>query len=579
MTQKAVAQLKESILIVDDTLANLRLLTDMLRAADYDVRSVRSGPHALEIACTSSIDLVLLDINMPEMDGYEVCRRLKADESTRDIPVIFLSALSEAMDKVEAFAVGGADYIAKPFQLEEVLARIQNQLTVKRLQDQLVQANQAKSAFLASMSHEIRTPMNAILGYAQILLGDATLTAEQRHASRIIKSSGDHLLDLINDVLDLAKIEAGRQELRPADFDLSRLVEELAAMFQPYCERKRLDWSLQTDLPAPRVHGDVNKLRQVLTNLLGNACKFTVEGEVSLQVSARSGDEYFFEVIDAGPGISSEQQARIFEPFYQEAEGVQQGGTGLGLAIAGRHVELMGGRLELDPAREPGARFFFSLALPPARGAATEQGDRPWSKVASLAPGHGLNALIVDDVATNRDILSTLLEQIGVEVRQAEGGVQALEAVEAAMPDILFLDIRMPDLDGHQVLAQLLGKYGVRRGRIVAISASVLAHERQRCLDEGFDSFIAKPFQAEEIFACLDELLDVEFAYEEEVEEVERSEPAPDAGPVILPEALLVRLRQAVLINNATELDKLLVEIGDLDDSGRDLARRLRGLV
>jgi DNA-binding response OmpR family regulator len=258
------------ILIVDDTLGNLRLLTDMLREDGFKVRGAPNGSIALSAAQSSRPDLILLDINMPGMNGYEVCQRLKADEWTRDIPVIFLSALDEALDKVKAFEMGGIDYITKPFQLEEVRVRIENQLRIKQLQGELQQArdvaeqarneadraNRAKSAFLANMSHEIRTPMNAILGYAQILGSDPALSTKQHQAVQTIENSGEHLLSLINDVLDLSKIEAGREELHLVDFDLGNLVQMLSSMFELRCRQKNLQWRVETDLLLLRVRGD-----------------------------------------------------------------------------------------------------------------------------------------------------------------------------------------------------------------------------------------------------------------------------------------------------------------------------------
>ena len=233
---------RADLLIVDDTPDNLRLLTDMLKQQGYKVRGARSGEMALRAAGSLPPDLVLLDINMPGMDGYEVCRRLKADDTTRGIPVVFLSALDEPLDKVRAFEVGSVDYISKPFHLDEVLARIRNQLQLRSMEQELRRANEAKSTFLANMSHEIRTPMNAILGYAQILADDPGLDAEQRHAADIIRSSGDHLLDLINDVLDLSKIEAGYHQLYPVDFDLPDFLSGLASMFGLRCKQKDLLW-------------------------------------------------------------------------------------------------------------------------------------------------------------------------------------------------------------------------------------------------------------------------------------------------------------------------------------------------
>ena len=580
------------ILIVDDTLANLRLLTDMLREQGFKVRGAPNGSIALNAVRSNRPDLVLLDINMPGMDGYEVCRQLKADRQTCNVPIIFLSALDEVLDKVRAFEVGGIDYITKPFQLEEVLVRIETHLKLKQLQEQLQQAkevaerarneadraNRAKSAFLANMSHEIRTPMNAILGYAQILGSDSALSAMQRQAVRTIETSGDHLLSLINDVLDLSRIEAGREELLLADFDLRAVVQTLDDMFELHCEQKNLNWKVDADLPPLWVHGDEKKLSQVLINLLGNAVKFTEAGEVVLKVSARPEHRYSFEVIDTGPGIPLDRQEAIFEPFQQDERGRQKGGTGLGLAIARQHAGLMGGRLEVESELDQGSRFFFTLKLSPARGEPHVEADNPWSRVVHLAPDFKLRTLVVDDIATNRDILAHMLQQIGVEVHLAASGAQALEQVRDTMPDIIFMDIRMPGLDGTEMLERIVEEFGKEAVKMVAISALVLEYQSQRYLEAGFDGFIRKPFRTEQIYACLAELTGVEYTYARAEPAATATAPALDPAAIVLPRPVLDGLKEAVRMQSITELKNQLETLDASSAGGQRLASHLRHL-
>jgi signal transduction histidine kinase len=337
-------------------------------------------------------------------------------------------------------------------------------------------ANQAKSVFLANMSHEIRTPMNAILGYAQILDSDPELQDSHRKAIETIGNSGEHLLGLINDILDISKIEAGREILNPTDFDLQGMVDDLGSMFAMRCQQKDLGWKLTVDLPARHVHGDEGKVRQVLINLLGNAVKFTEAGEVELDVAALGEDRYSFAVSDTGAGIPEEKQTSIFEPFQQEEEGMRQGATGLGLAISLRHVQMMGGEIELDSTPGEGARFAFALTLPPGQQSAAKQDATDWSRVRHLADGHSVRALVVDDVETNRDVLSQMLTPIGVEVETAANGAEALELVSDRMPDIVLLDIRMPVMDGPQMLERLFAEYGRDATVVVAVTASVFDH-------------------------------------------------------------------------------------------------------
>ena len=437
------------------------------------------------------------------------------------------------------------------------------------------QANQAKSVFLANMSHEIRTPMNAILGYAQLLQDDRELSPQQHKAVGTIHTSGIHLLALINDVLDLSKIEAGRLELNPVDFDLGGLVQGLATMFEWRCAQQDLRWRVEMDMPSRWVHGDENKLRQVLINLLGNAVKFTGQGEVKLVVGAESKDRYCFAVCDTGKGIPPERQEIIFAPFEQDEEGARLGGAGLGLTIAQRNVALMGGDLQVESKPGQGARFFFSVPLPPGdRGA--EEKDA-WSRVIRLKPGCDAQVLVVDDVAENREVLAQILEKVGVRVRLAGSGAEALEQVRQEMPDLIFMDVRMPELNGIQTMELIRTEHGEERVKIAGVSASVLEHEREAHLKAGFDAFLGKPFQAGQVYACLAELLGVEYEYATEIGSaaaIRREELAT----IQLPAELIERLEQAAQFYQVTGLRHGLEEMEALGEEGRRLATHLRVL-
>jgi signal transduction histidine kinase/DNA-binding NarL/FixJ family response regulator len=439
-------------------------------------------------------------------------------------------------------------------------------------------ANQAKSQFLANISHEIRTPMNAILGYAQLLQRRGDLADSQRRAVDTIRSSGDHLLGLINEVLDLSKIEQGRIDLADVDFDLSRLLESLAVMFELRCEEKGLGWQLEWGHSEPlAVHGDEAKLTQVLINLLGNAVKFTDVGEVRLRVMQEGDDEYEFQVVDTGIGIAAEHLEAVFLPFEQGATGNDRGGTGLGLVIARRLVELMGGELRLESSPGEGSTFAFGVTLPPACGDFNTGTAGERNKVERLAPGYSVKAMVVDDVAENREILRDLLTELGAQVETAASGLGALERLETFEPDILFLDIRMPVMDGLEVLQQVRRDPRWAEVKMVAISASVLAHEQREYVEAGFVDFIPKPFYFEEVCACLAKHLDVEFTTAD-------SKPAPetDEGPafheVALPAEIVNRLQQAANLYSVTEIDGCLLEMEQLGADESRLASRLRAL-
>ena len=437
-------------------------------------------------------------------------------------------------------------------------------------------ANRAKSLFLANMSHEIRTPMNAILGYAQILQRNSRLDSGQQRAVETIQNSGDHLLKLINDVLDISKIEAGRMELNPTDFDLRQLLESLSVMFELRCQEKGLGWRLEglDDIPIP-VHGDEAKLTQILINLLGNAVKFTTQGEIALQFTPLPDDRYRFEVIDTGPGIEPEDQAKLFQPFQQGLAGLRQGGTGLGLTIARRQLALMDSDLTVESTVGQGSRFGFTVTLPPARTQIRTESTEAFSQVRHLASGHAVKALVADDVAENREILQGMLADIGVEVESVEDGQQALDRLSTFHPDIVFLDIRMPVLDGMEAMRQLRQDERWKGVKVAAISASVLDHERQEFLSSGFDAFIDKPFRFERICSCLAELLGVEFEYEEEEREERES---VDWSHLSLPSDLHDHLREAAELYSVTEMEDYLREVEELGEEHRQLATYLRDL-
>ncbi|MBT4139945.1 MAG: response regulator, partial [Candidatus Latescibacteria bacterium] len=443
-------------------------------------------------------------------------------------------------------------------------------------------ANRAKSEFLANMSHELRTPMNAVLGYAQLLEGDADLAEKHRVAVESIGNGGKHLLNLINDILDISKIEAGRENYVIVDFDLNDMLKSLSTIFEMKCYQKNLEWAVDANVPVGFFEGDEKKLKQVLINLLGNAVKFTRAGRVTLRVLERGDHQFYFEVDDTGEGIAKHRQVHIFDPFHQEEEGKRQGGTGLGLAIARRHVEMMGGTLLLDSGEGAGARFNFTLILPQSKNQPNPPlseafVDSSLAEARHLAQGTSIQALIVDDIETNRDVLAQMLSKIGVDVAEVENGERALEHIRKQMPDIVFMDIRMPGMDGDEVFKHIVRAHGKTATKVVAVTASVFEHQRQQFMDVGFDGFIDKPLRVEQVYAALSDLLGVSFEYKDR-EPIAEMVSLPVLTDVVMPVQIYEDIVSAVAIHSVTELRQHLNVLADLGGDAKQLASYLRFL-
>ncbi len=442
-------------------------------------------------------------------------------------------------------------------------------------------ANKTKSAFLANMSHEIRTPLNAILGFSQILLEEKNIEGDQRRALQTIDRSGNHLLELINSILDLSKIEAGHMELVLNNFDLKVLINDLIEMFQIRCHKKGLSLEVQ-GLPtnACLVHGDEVKLRQVLTNLLGNAVKFTDVGEVTLALEILDNHQFQFSVMDTGEGIPLEAQDKIFEAFRQDAEGHKKGGTGLGLAISLSQLKLMESDLQLKSTSGEGAKFIFTLHLPPAQTVEKKHANNN-KKVVGLAPGHSVKALICDDVAENRQVLSQFLSSVGVEILLAKSGEEAIAMVREDSPDILLMDIRMPGIGGVEARKQIIKEFGKDQIKIILHSASVLEHEQEAYKKIGCHGFILKPFRKQIILDCVQDALSIEYEYENIVERAIEDPPLADLdfSKINLPGEIIASLKEGAELGNITQLEKTLAKICQLEGNGKDLEPHLNEYV
>jgi signal transduction histidine kinase/CheY-like chemotaxis protein len=447
-------------------------------------------------------------------------------------------------------------------------------------------ANQAKSAFLAQMSHELRTPFNALLGFTDLLLRSPEATPGQRDILGVIDRSAKHLLELINNVLDMSRIEAGKDTLRAEVFSPGGLAAEVVDLMGPPSVRKGLGLKLELDpgLPAAVV-GDAAKLRQILVNLAGNAVKFSERGAVT--VGAAAGDFsgprpgwLRFWVADQGIGIPAEYRTAVFEPFVQVEARADAAGTGLGLAIVKQFVALMGGAVELDSEPGKGSLFTVALPLPAAAPAARAAG----SQIVAIDPADaGHRCLVVDDNSDNRRLLGAYLDELGQEYRTAADGEEAVEQFDAYRPELVWMDLRMPRLDGAGALRAIRGRPGGRDTAIVAVTASVFQEENAGLLAAGFDAVVYKPYAQRDIAKALIDTLGLRPARTDAPPPAaapeDASGPAPDPATALagLSSDGRARLRQALDSLDPSLVAAVAAGLANEPAAARDAACRLAG--
>ena len=453
----------------------------------------------------------------------------------------------------------------------------QREQSLRESEQRAEEANRAKSTFLANMSHEIRTPMNAILGFAQVLARDPELGTTQRKRLTTIQHSGEHLLTLINDILDMAKIEAGRMTPQMISFDLGRLLTETGSYFEERARERGLALTVHAEGLPHSVEGDELKLRQVLINLIGNAVKFTTAGAVTLRVEAVGGEQVLFSVIDTGPGIAPGDRTRVFEPFAQTEAGRRvQGGTGLGLALSRQFVRLMGGELTLDSTPGQGSCFSFALRLRPVDATVTTTlPATPPSEV--LEPDQPVcRILIVDDLVDNREPLRALLNGLNphppvLEFREAADGREAVAVWEEWQPHVIFMDMRMPVMSGEEATRQIKARQQSRphavQSVVVALTASAFDENRVRFLACGCDEFARKPFQAAELFGILARYAGLRFVHAgEPPAPVATLSPAEAAAHLTAcPAGWRAELQGAVALGDFDRISTLLEWLQDAD--------------
>jgi hypothetical protein len=520
--------------------------------------------------------LTLVAIAIASWIGFSVSRpilllrqRVAAADGSPQTRCAPLGTTDELDDLAEKFDQRTSELLDIQQHLEELVAERTKKLSIAK--DAAEAANRAKSIFLANMSHELRTPLNAILGFSSMMRSDPDLPQTQRDNLNIINRSGEHLLKLINDVLEVAKIEAGRLQLEVAPFDLGGMVRDVAEMMQMRAEQKGLRLDLDQSSEFPRyIKGDEARLRQTLINLVGNAVKFTEQGVVTIRLGVRQNrrQHLLLEVEDTGPGIHLDDQKRLFEPFVQLVEGCVNKGTGLGLTISRQFVRLMGG--DISVASTPGKGSLFRIELP-VETASADDVVKPEAKkqgeVIGIAPGQPVyRILIAEDQLENQLLLSRLMTSIGLEVKVAENGEQCVETCRNWRPDLIWMDRRMPVMSGEEATKRIRQLPDGGKVKIVAVTAEVFKEQQQEMLDAGMDDFVGKPYRFGEIYDSLTRQLGIRYLYrsdtlEEQTEAVVLKSEMLDSLPV----ALRNELKGALQELDSERISEAIRQISEVD--------------
>lgn len=482
-------------------------------------------------------------------------------KSTEELAIINEKLQAQAEETLQQNRLLEEEVVRRK-QIEQSL--IEAKKSAEQAQMQAEIANQAKSSFLANMSHELRTPLNGILGYTQILARDRSLSVKQQEGISIIQRSGEYLLTLINDVLDLSKVEAGKIEIYPTDFNFNDFLQDVTDLFKMRAQQKGITFIYEPLSPLPvGIHADEKRLRQILINLLGNAVKFTSSGRVCLKIGWHH-NKIRFQIEDTGFGIAKADLNQIFEPFQQVGEHTHQiEGTGLGLPITKRLVEMMGGELCVASELGKGSTFWLELELPEVPQFVNE--EKQTEPLIIGFEGQPCRLLVVDDKWENRSVMTNLLTPLGFQVIEAENGQDGLEKVHEARPDLIITDLVMPMLNGFELVCRLRKMPEFESIPIIAASASVFDYHQEQSIAAGCNDFITKPFRVETLLELLSKYLKIKWIHEEVGTATAEVITIPADAPLVIPTSKQITvLSELVMVG---DIEGILEELEQLEKS------------
>ena len=585
------------VMVIDDDLLLSETLKDIIVARGNQVKTFSNAEDAIEEYQHQFYSLILVDIGLPGIDGLECCKKLREFPKGKYSVLIVFTGLTQLESLRESLNAGADDYLKKPFDLETLkirleiaekqgLDRLERMLSdeeLKRARKMAESARMARNNFLANITHELRTPLNGILGYTQLLKRESSMLPKQMHAIDTIHECGEHLLTMINDVLDFSSIESQKFYIHPIVFDFSIVLKSIISIFRMKSLQKGILFYFEIDQNLPeKVIGDEKRLRQILLNLLSNAMKYTIKGHVLFRVK-KDNSHVLFEIEDTGIGISEDNIEKIFQPFQQiKDERIQHEGAGLGLSITRTIIRKMGSEISVKTRLGQGTTFKFKLELPEALN-----DDMVKEKDSNLqiTGYHGpvKKILIAEDIDKSRSFIREILEPIGFAIKEAVNGKEAIRIAYSFIPDLILMDLVMPAIGGIEATQKIRSIPTLKHTIIIAVSANISHETQQECFQAGCDDYITKPVQVSELIEVIQEHLEISWIQNPSPvgtdNNLETKPPSPSYPIIFPPYEEIESMNKLVLSGKTTRLKNLIQKIEDHYPQCEGFVKKVRQLL